>query len=112
MTTTESLAVSAEAVLQELYSRSAVDPEFRASLIADPHAVLAAAGIEVPADLEIDVVESTPEHIVLTVPPLLEDMELTDDQLAAADGGVGPFLILGFVIAGGGSAFGLGRWLG
>ncbi len=62
------------------------DEAFKQRLIADPIAVLAAEGIEVPAGQQVRVVENTGQltHLVLPVPP----GELSDDELDQAAGGV------------------------
>jgi hypothetical protein len=79
--------------LAEVYRRSAVDQAFRARLLADPREVLTAAGLEVPADVRIDVVESTPDTLVLPVGPLLDGDRLAELELAAANGGaIAPFV--------------------
>ena len=71
-------------IAADVYARTMTDPEFKAQFIADPAAVLSAAGIEVPEGLTIKVVEnsSTTVHFVLPDPEAM-----TDELLAAASGG-------------------------
>ncbi|MBM9466145.1 NHLP leader peptide family RiPP precursor [Nakamurella leprariae] len=75
----------------DLQVKAATDPEFRAALFADPRAALAAEGIQLPDDLTVRVVESTPQQVVLSIPaPVSEDVELGEDALAGASGGTTP----------------------
>ena len=71
-------------IAADVYARTMTDPEFKAQFIADPAAVLSAAGVEVPEGLTIKVVEnsSTTVHFVLPDPEAM-----TDELLAAASGG-------------------------
>ena len=71
-------------IAADVYARTMTDPEFKAQFIADPAAVLSAAGAEVPEGLTIKVVEnsSTTFHVVLPDPEAI-----TDELLAAASGG-------------------------
>ena len=71
-------------IAADVYARTMTDPEFKAQFIADPAAVLSAAGVEVPEGLTIKVVEnsSTTFHVVLPDPEAM-----TDELLAAASGG-------------------------
>ena len=71
-------------IAADVFARTMTDPEFKAQFIADPAAVLTAAGVEVPEGLTIKVVEnsSTTFHVVLPDPEAM-----TDELLAAASGG-------------------------
>ena len=71
-------------IAADVFARTMTDPEFKAQFIADPAAVLSAAGAEVPEGLTIKVVEnsSTTFHVVLPDPEAM-----TDELLAAASGG-------------------------
>lgn len=71
-------------IAADVYARTMTDPEFKAQFIADPAAVLSAAGVEVPEGLTIKVVEnsSTTFHVVLPDPEAV-----SDELLAAASGG-------------------------
>ena len=71
-------------IAADVYARTMTDPEFKAQFIADPAAVLTAAGVEVPEGLTIKVVEnsSTTFHVVLPDPEAV-----SDELLAAASGG-------------------------
>ena len=71
-------------IAADVFARTMTDPEFKAQFIADPAAVLSAAGAEVPEGLTIKVVEnsSTTFHVVLPDPEAV-----SDELLAAASGG-------------------------
>jgi hypothetical protein len=71
-------------IAADVYARTMTDPEFKAQFIADPAAVLSAAGVEVPEGLTIKVLEnsSTTVHVILPDPEAM-----TDELLAAASGG-------------------------
>ena len=71
-------------IAADVFARAMTDSEFKAQFIADPAAVLTAAGVEVPEGLTIKVVEnsSTTFHVVLPDPEAM-----TDELLAAASGG-------------------------
>jgi len=71
-------------IAADVYARTMTDPEFKAQFIADPAAVLSAAGVEVPEGLTIKVVENSSStfHVVLPDPEAV-----TDELLATASGG-------------------------
>jgi hypothetical protein len=71
-------------IAADVFARTMTDPEFKAQFIADPAAVLSAAGVEVPEGLTIKVLEnsSTTVHVILPDPEAM-----TDELLAAASGG-------------------------
>jgi hypothetical protein len=55
-------------------------PDLRARLVSDPKAVVEEElGISLPLDLEVQVVEETPEHVILVI-PRNPYQELTDGQ--------------------------------
>lgn len=75
----------------ELQLRAATDAEFRTELLADPAAVLAREGVELPEGVSIRVVESTPDMIVLAIPPQMpEGVELDEDSLSETAAGSSP----------------------
>ncbi len=89
----------------ELQLRAATDAQFRTELLADPAAVLAREGIEIPEGVNIRVVESTPDTIVLAIPPqLAEGVEIDEDALSETAAGSTPgcfFVTAGLVALGG-----------
>jgi len=73
---------------REVILRAAADQAFRQQLVADPRAAIQAAyGVEIPPDVEIQVLEETPSKFYLVLP--VPGDELTDEQLAGVAGGVG-----------------------
>ena len=70
----------------QLIAKAWTDDEFKARLKADPRATLAEVGIEPPAGLEIEVLESTPGKAYLVIPPKPVD-ELSDADLEKVAGG-------------------------
>lgn len=74
------------AELQQLLARCRNDPAFQAQLLAQPRDTLAAAGIALPENVEVRVLQSTPDKLYLPVPPRPADT-LSDDELAGVAGG-------------------------
>ena len=66
------------------------DDKLRQRLITTPGAVLKEHGIEIPAGMEVRVVENTDKvhYLVLPAKPAGDVAELTSSQLAAVAGGV------------------------
>lgn len=88
----------------ELQLKAATDTQFRERLIADPKSVLAELGAELPEGLGVKIEESTPEEIVLAIPPLLpEGVAIDEDSLAEATGGIvsTPACVVGVLLAAG-----------
>ncbi len=71
---------------QEFAAKFLTDETFRAEFKNDPKGVLRAHGMDVPDDVEIEVVESTPEKRYIVLPPLKQD-ELSEADIAAVQGG-------------------------
>ncbi|MBU0493405.1 MAG: NHLP leader peptide family RiPP precursor [Chloroflexi bacterium] len=69
--------------LMDVLQRATTDPDFRASLKADPAQALAAAGVDVPAGVTYTVVENTPDQVHIILPPLTEEDELSGETLEA-----------------------------
>ena len=78
-------------LLKEVMDRSAVDAEFRAILLKNPHAaVKSATGVALPADLKLRFIE-TPKDVdsLIVLPAVIEtNDELTPQELEAVAGGV------------------------
>jgi hypothetical protein len=75
--------MTAQNTLMDVLQRATIDPDYRASLKADPVGVLAAAGVEVPAGVTYTVVENTPDRVHIVLPPLAEEDELGGEILEA-----------------------------
>ena len=68
------------------------DPDLKKRLIAEPKKVLAEYGVELPKELEVQVVENTDTRMYLVLPPPpAKSRELSDDQLDEVSGGAGTF---------------------
>ena len=74
--------------LAELFAACWKDEALKARFMSDPKAVMKEFGLEVPADLDVKVVENADDcvHITLPAPPE-GHMELSDADLASAAGG-------------------------
>lgn len=80
----------------ELQLKAATDHDFRVALLNDPAGTLAAEGMELPEHINVRVLESTPEEIVLAIPPLLPDgTEIDEDALAETAAGLTPLMAFG-----------------
>jgi hypothetical protein len=76
----------------EIISKCWGDAEFKKKFMADPKKILAEYGMEVPAGLNVKVVENTNDTMYLTLPPAPDwrkASELSDNQLDAVSGGAG-----------------------
>lgn len=75
--------------VQELLARSAVDSEFRSSLLTDPRTALTqAAGREIPANLRVKFIEKDADcDAMFVLPDPVAADELTPEQLEAVAGG-------------------------
>lgn len=76
--------------MRQIIVRAGTDEAFKRRLLADPAAVLKEEGVEIPAGLELRVVEDTGNVVHLVIPepppPPLPD-ELSDEQLDHVAGG-------------------------
>jgi Nitrile hydratase, alpha chain len=70
----------------EIISKAWTDDSFKAKLLSDPVATLKAEGVDLPAGLQVRIVENTENvfHFVLPFMP----KELTNEDLDKAAGGV------------------------
>ena len=57
------------ALYAQLVAKSWTDSALRSKLLSDPAATLAAHGISVPAGVQVQAIETSPDNLVLTVPP-------------------------------------------
>ncbi len=65
------------------------DADARERFLADPKAVLAAAGLDLPEWFTVTAREGDAAELTITVPALLDpDAELSDERLGAVSGGV------------------------
>ena len=75
----------------EIISKCWYDAAFKKRFMSEPKKVLAEFGMDLPAGLEVKVVENTDNVMYLTIPPNPKAMagELSDNQLDAVSGGAG-----------------------
>ena len=92
------MSMSAEDLMaqaQRLVAKAWADDAFKAALIANPKATLAAEGIALPEGLTLKVMENTADtlHVILPPPPA---EALSDEAVGAVAGGfinIGPLTI-------------------
>ena len=66
------------------------DADARERFLADPRAVLAAAGLDLPEWFTVTARQGDTAELIITVPALRDpDADLSDEQLAAVAGGTG-----------------------
>ena len=75
--------------LAQLFAALWKDEALKARLMSDPKAVLAEYDMPVPDNMDVKVVENADDcvHITLPAPPA-GDMDLSDDELSNAAGGL------------------------
>jgi hypothetical protein len=65
------------------------DAQSRERFLADPRAVLAAAGLDLPEWFTVTAREGDAAELTINLPDLLDpDADLSEDQLAAVAGGI------------------------
>ena len=72
----------------KVVARTWTDPAFKAQLLADPLATLAAAGLSIPPGVNVKVVENTDKLIHLVLPPPVADSGLSELELEKIAGGL------------------------
>lgn len=63
------------------------DPAFKSQLMSEPKAALKTLGFNVPSDVQIEVVESSPDKVYIALPP--QPAQLSEGQLDAVSAGKG-----------------------
>ena len=67
------------------------DADARERFLANPRAVLAAGGLDLPEWFTVTAREGDAAELTITLPALLDpEADLSDEQLAVVTGGVGP----------------------
>jgi len=82
---------AAAALRQRVIDRAQKDADFRKLLTSNPReAVKSEVGVDLPSDLDIQVIEETANKIYLVLPPDPPRGQLSDDQLESVSGGAIP----------------------
>ncbi len=77
---------SGEDMLKQIVDKSAVDSDFRQSLLADPKSAISGElGITIPESMNIVIHESDMQTVHLALPP---DPNITEEQLEAISAGL------------------------
>jgi hypothetical protein len=77
-----------QALNQQVIARALKNPDYRQTLLADPRAALGQAfGQELPANIQVKVIEQEPDTIYLLLPHGAESAELSEDELDSVAGG-------------------------
>ena len=75
-------------VMAELFAACWKDEALKARFMSDPKAVLAERGIDVPDNIDVNVVENSDNTVHITMPKAPGgSTELSDEELAGAAGG-------------------------
>ena len=78
-----------QALNQQVIARALKDPDYRQALLADPRAALGQAfGQELPAHVQVKVIEQEPDTIYLLLPRGAESLELNEEELDSVAGGL------------------------
>src|SRR5262245_52546609 len=84
MAESEAAYAKETAAYAKVIARAWDDAAFKAQLLANPRAALAAMEAPVPAEVRIEVVENADQIIFLDLPPYPGQTELSDEALAKA----------------------------
>lgn len=72
---------------EQIIKKAQSDKDFKEVLVNDPKEAIRRLGVQLPAEIEVKVVEESPEVVYLVLP--VEPGGLTDDQLGDVAGGAG-----------------------
>jgi hypothetical protein len=80
--------------MDDVQIRAAVDPRFRADLVADPKRTLADAGIHLHPEVTVRVIDQPKDELILPIPPAAPGpTEIDDDAAADVAAGTLPFVL-------------------
>jgi len=66
--------------LGRLMRRATHDQDARRRLVSNPREVLTQAGVKLPPDLRIEILENTDRRIHVVLPPFIESMPKTEES--------------------------------
>ena len=95
------------ALLEEVYAKARTDEAFKSHLMTSPkEAIYAATGknLEIPENSRIVVQDQSAEDVIyLNIPRklVLDEVELSEEQLEAISGGVAPLVVYGVIFLAG-----------
>ena len=69
------------AAYRKVLARAWSDPAYKAQLLADPNAILAAASIPIPPDVTIKIVENSEKVVHLVLPQPIQTTQLSEEEL-------------------------------
>ena len=82
--------------LADLFAACWKDEALKQRFMADPKAVLAEYGMDVPDGMDVNIVENTDNTVHITMPaPPNGAMDLSDEELSNAAGGTSPLELPG-----------------
>ncbi|TEB13171.1 NHLP leader peptide family RiPP precursor [Pelotomaculum propionicicum] len=81
----EKKPVTRKELKEQIIKKAQVDQEFKKALVENPKGALGRLGVQLPAEVEVKVVEESPEVVYLVLP--VNPGELTDEQLDGVAGG-------------------------
>jgi hypothetical protein len=71
--------MSLESLKVQIIKKAWAEPAFKKSLLSEPKkAIKEAFGVEIPANIELKVVEESPSLYYLTLPPNPEDVAISE----------------------------------
>lgn len=80
--------------LQELQIKAATDEKFRAALVRDPRGTLATQGVELPDDVEVEIIGASRTTLPIVI-PRPSNGEITEEALKDVAGGGLPVVFIG-----------------
>ncbi|TEB13164.1 NHLP leader peptide family RiPP precursor [Pelotomaculum propionicicum] len=87
MTGNEKKPMNRKELKEQIIKKAQVDREFKKALVENPKGAIGRLGVQLPAEVEVKVVEESTEVVYLVLPANPD--ELTDEQLDNVTGGNG-----------------------
>jgi len=74
----------------QIVAKCWADPAFKSKLLANTNATLAAEGVDVPAGVEVRVVENSAQVVYVVLPAPPSEGEIAEEDLASVVGAAAP----------------------